>query len=502
MFYKRLTGIIAALITAVCISSVCFADGFGVLQTNIKEQKVDVFVSGEITQNKISCTISNQTADIVDSGFVGKKGITVRTTVLIDTSASMTRDNGQEQVLELLDEMIEKIGENEEYRIVTFGESINEIQKFTSDRYDLSKSIQKIVFNDKKSTMYDAIYNTLPKMEQINGEPCFYRTIVISDGEDLTQSFITKEEVYSALQSNTYPVDTVLASSLGLSQPTKDMMAISRISGGKYYDFRGDVSVKSICSSLSADDVFWIRLEIPKSLLDGSVRYLIISDGSSSNVEVGIKVPAVISESSDETVEESDESKSEESSITSAAEPEDNKNSWLFTPVFWVIIASAAVVIIVTVVLIVVFSKKKHTTPKPTPDNNDGGRTEFIPAREQMELYIRLRNIDNPDMIWELKLANQLLIGRNTACEICLQEGSVARQQCKIYKNANGVATLENMSGSNITELNGTKINFPQPIKEGDKIKCGRIILMVDSLYYSGTPNNSISGDRTMFLNV
>lgn len=498
MFYKRLASIFFALITSVCICSVCFADGFGVVQTNIKEQKVDVFVSGEIKQNKISCIISNQTANVVDSGFVGEKGITVRTTVLIDASSSMARDNGQEKVLELLHEMIDKIDKNEEYRIVTFGESINEVQKYTSDRYDLSKSIQKIVFNDTKSTMYDAIYNTLPKMEQINGSPCFYRTIVISDGEDLSQSLITKEEVYSALQSNTYPVDTVFVSNSKLIQPTKDMMAISRISGGRFYDLREDVTIESICSELSVDDVFWLRLDIPNSLLDGSIRYLIISDGSTSNIEVGIKVPAIIAESSEESVE----SKTEESSITSAAEPDENKSSSIFSPIFWIIIASVAVVIIVTVVLIVVFSRKKHTIQKLTSENNIGGRTEFIPAREQMELFIRLRNIDNPDMIWELKLVNQLLIGRNTACDICLEEGSVARQQCKIFKNSNGVATLENLSGSNITMLNGTKINFPQPIKEGDKIKCGRITLMVDSLYFSGTPNNSISGDQTMFLNV
>lgn len=513
MIIKRLISVIAAVMISIVTSLTCFAESIKIVQANAKDDTIDVYLSGDIMANDISCAVSNQPVEIVNRGLLYDKDVTIRTTILVDISTSINRNDGQIKVVELLNNLIENISKKEEYRILTFGDKIEELQGFTSDRYDLSKSIKDIVFNGQGTTMYDAIFSTLPESQKSDSIPCFYRTIVISDGEDLSQSYITKEEVYSALQTNTYPVDTILVSSSQISQGAKDMMTISRISGGNHYSINDDVS--SICSSISPNKIYWLRLSIPESLLDGSVRYITVIDGNSEKSEIAVKVSTVIKTSDEESAASTVQAESsqvgssqvESSASSTYSEITENEEKTGVLPLTTIIIFGAVLIaVIVAAVLVAFLTKRKKPTNSGTIGG--GGETVIIPTRREQHPdqkkgnypSIRLRNISDPDMVWELDLTKVLLIGRDEACNVHLTEEHVARQQCKIYVDANGVITLENLSHSNITELNGTAIKFPQPIKRGDKINCGNVTLMVDYIRIDVTSN--IVGNDSMFLGV
>ena len=128
----------------------------------------------------------------------------------------------REKIMALIELLIAGISKNEQYRLVAFGEQLSVLQDFTSDRYDLAVAAEKMEFTGMQSKIYDAVYNTIPKIQPIDGNPCYYRTILITDGIDDTASGITKEELYLRLQAEHYPVDVIAVSAAKQAEPTKN----------------------------------------------------------------------------------------------------------------------------------------------------------------------------------------------------------------------------------------------------------------------------------------
>ena len=81
--------------------------------------------------------------------------------------------------------MIKNIGKDEQYRIVTFGEQLT-VLRFYFRPVRPCRRCGKDRFNGKQSRIY-AVYND-PEVQPIDGMPCYYRTIVITDGIDDTQA--------------------------------------------------------------------------------------------------------------------------------------------------------------------------------------------------------------------------------------------------------------------------------------------------------------------------
>jgi hypothetical protein len=190
-----------------------------------------------------------------------------------------------------MDSLIENLAGNEQLKLVTFGEQLTVLRDFTSDRYELANAAAKFEFNDQKSRIYDAIYNTIPQVQPIDGAPCYYRTILITDGIDDTASGITKEELYLRLQAEKYPIDVVQVSKAEQTEPEKELSALTRISAGRYANIYPGADVSALSLRLAVGGLFWIRAEVPASLLDGSTRQVDISDGSHF-VRFDVKVSA------------------------------------------------------------------------------------------------------------------------------------------------------------------------------------------------------------------
>lgn len=169
----------------------------------------------------------------------------------------------------------------------------------------------------------------------------------------------------------------------------------------------------------------------------------------------------------------------------------------------------AAIAIGVIIALIIIRNKKKKerksgdAQSSGNPAFND--KTELLPNSGTGGTFndnpcIRLRNPGSADQVWDVALTSEVLIGRDTSCQVCLSESSVSRQQCLLYLN--GAAYAENLSKSNKTLLNGEPLNVPAEIKTGDKLKCGRITLIVDSLYVSDSHNVGELNKGTRFINI
>jgi hypothetical protein len=535
MFVKRLTTVLIALAAALTPVYAGYAAG-ELLQAGAWERYIDVYVPQSLDPESVVCKVSNQTAQIVGSGPLAESGVTVRTTVLVDISTSIP-SKLRGSVIAYVNSAIENIGATEQLKIVAFGDQLNILHDFTSDRYDLANAANGIEFNGQQSKIYDAIYNTLPSVEPIDTTPCYYRTVVITDGVDDTASGVTKEELYLKLQSETYPIDVVAVSAADQAEQNKDLAALTRISGGRYGALGPGTDAAVLTASLSTDGVYWLRVAVPDALLDGSTRQVNITDGDVS-VQFDVKTPVydVPAEPSPEaeTPENTPESPPEREPERETneiedvedegdeEESEDDKSTEagsFFERIFGSIPlrvyigAGAAVVIIaaaVTVILIIRKSGKRDNIPsaprktREEAGQSPGDETEFVFSAESSDAggintYARLCNPSNAEQVWNANLTAGAVIGREASCQIRIADNSVSRRQCRLYMSASAAA--ENLSSSNVTKLNGKPLSSPMPIKAGDELKFGRVTIVVDSLYEADSRDAGGLDKGTVFIN-
>jgi uncharacterized membrane protein len=171
--------------------------------------------------------------------------------------------------------------------------------------------------------------------------------------------------------------------------------------------------------------------------------------------------------------------------------------------------AITAIVVVVVVIWILLRKRKKKKTRNNFEQYGDNAspekRTEILTNSNITEgtknPCVRLRNVGSADQTWDLALNQGILVGRDTSCQVCLDEKSVSRQQCRLYTK-NSIPMIENLSESNITQLNGKKLKSPTQIKAGDHIKCGRITLIIDSFYESTSENVGSLNKGTVFINI
>ena len=83
------------------------------------------------------------------------------------------------------------------------------------------------------------------------------------------------------------------------------------------------------------------------------------------------------------------------------------------------------------------------------------------------------------------KLADQLVIGRGTACEWQLDDASLSRKHAQLKWNGHEL-TVEDMGSANGTRVNGKPARTPLPAKPGEVIQLGTVMC---TLELRGGPN-------------
>lgn len=488
--------VLAILLTCPILSGHAQSNS-ALVQCYMNDQSMDLFVSDDLNSQSLSIKVSNQAVAITDSGLISDEKAAERTTILVDVSTSIPSAS-RDKIHEFIEYTIRNTTATEEMRIITFDAETKVIQDFTSDRYDLSEAAKGIKFKGKQSAVYDAIYNTIPQIQAINEMPCFYHTIVLTDGADYTAQGITKEELFMRLQTETYPIDVICVSPSAPENPDKDLAALTRISNGRYCDLYPETDIAELTSKLSVGDYFRISAEVPAELLDGSTRQVDISDGSSL-ISFDMKMTVIdmpnsgLFPASQDSMSTETNDKSENSEL-SAASGNDDKFELVLDKTTIIIITSTtlAVIIAAIIVIVAVRSKKRleltrtaTETWKYRPD--DGDETEYFnddpPSDEHYT--IKISNINISGESWVIDISEDILIGRLDHCVIKINEKSVSREQCKISVKTGGLF-LTNISQSNVTKLNGTRVNEGILLHPGDTISFGRVDLQVDYIQKVG----------------
>lgn len=492
-----LCSIIISLIL-VPIRAAAASDSCTLMQAYIDKKVLDIIARGDFDLQSAEVKVANRQSKITDYGTVSEGNIHIRTTVLVDVSTSMPYAT-RTKVIEFIEAKIKELAGYEELRLVTFGDKVDVIQDFSSDRYDLSNAAKGIEFNGQASAIYDAINSTITHSEASDGSPYFYRTIVLTDGVDYTAGGITKEELFMRLRTETYPIDVIEVSKDKLTSPDKDLAALSRISNGSYLELHSGSDVSECVSNVSASGLFWIRAEVSANLLDGSTRQVDISDGTSS-FSFDMKMSVV-----DAPIESSAPSST---TVTSSTKPPvpveskpiteipDNETEEIDPMIIILIAVIGGVLLIAAVVVIVLFAikRKKKSANESHPAEplalsyGDNGETVVIFDEESQNSYtIRLTSCADPSKNWTVTVKKDVYIGRADTCDIKFSDSSVSREQFKLIAGDMGII-LSNLSTSNVTKVNNNKVTTDVMLQLGDIIKFGRISLIVDLI-------QKISGD-------
>ncbi len=515
---KNLFNIFLSLLIIIMIplSSSGADDNTYLYQAYVHKQYMDIFVNKTLDTENLSVKTSTETSKVVDSGSITDKNITVYTTLLVDISTSVPYVT-RPKVIEFINYSIENINKNEQIRIITFGEELNILQDYTSDRFDLSKAASQIEFNAEQSMIFDAAYNSIPEIKSIDDEPCYYHTVIITDGIDLTQTGVTKEELYLKLQSETYPIDVAAVSSTKQSEPEKELSALVRISNGRYTNIHPESNADEVSLDLSTDDFFWLRTEIPSLLLDGSIRQVDISDGNYS-LQFDIKIPvydvpvSAITETAETTAVTTTTAKVEtsESTVPQIIPEESEKREETFIQLLSQNIPLIIITVIIIAALVIVFlftrSKKAYLNTSDNPRNGESETTAADPESETvlMNHVIRFIDIDDPGQTWDVNVNKEIIVGRSKDADIRFDEETVARRQCKITRHDKNFMVI-NLSQSNKTYLNDVKVNDTSglQIESGSVLKFGSKKLRIDINNNDDDDENktvSMSDDKTVSM--
>lgn len=470
-------------------------EGNHVLQAYITEQTMAVFTDVELRSDEIRCAISNQSAEITSSGSLSDESVLVKTTVLVDVSTSMP-GSMRGEVIAALGSIIEHKSKNEEFKIVAFGDEMNTLHDFSSDRYDLANAAEKIKFDGEQSKIYDAIYNTIPSISLSDKKLTFYRTVVITDGVDDTVSGITKEELFIRLQNERYPVD-VIAVSGSEGAENKELSAIVRMSGGRYYSLIPGTDTALLAQDSGISGFFYTEVKVPAALLDGTTRQADIGDGT-YNMSIDVKFPVFNAASDTASTDISEPLAEQEQEITPSPAETDavESNAAIFGDYTIVIFIGAGIALIILTAIFIAVKSSRGKKKKAPPRNDVIGAeydaeyhtTEYIsdvnPAGSQYT--IKLSNSNDPGEAWTFPVDEELLIGRAEHCPVRLDDRSVSREHCKIVAQSPGLFVVH-LSSTNKTSLNGSDVVGNAPLKSGDILKVGREVLHIDYIQTIGS---------------
>src|SRR5580700_830169 len=82
--------------------------------------------------------------------------------------------------------------------------------------------------------------------------------------------------------------------------------------------------------------------------------------------------------------------------------------------------------------------------------------------------------------------AERISLGRSSAAELCFpDDNGLSRQHLALEREGDGWA-LRDLGSKNGTMLNGAKITARMPLKPGDRITAGHLILIYDSASSQG----------------
>lgn len=282
---KRYCFVILVLFFVFAALTVYADESVTLLESGVSDQSVVMYMRNTGSTAAQARIAFQNVTDITVDGQDGTLPIT--TWLLLDNSISIDQPD-RERAKELLADLVSSRSSNEAFTLCTFADHLNPIITESQDYSELKRAIENIQHYDQETYLTDCL-DELLALETVRTDARYVRIVVISDGVDNNPGGITRDELEKELEKNNFPIYSIGCS--GNAQELKEMYAISRQTGAKYWAL-SEVQNYDITRAMSSEEIpTRISILIPASLCDGTTKGVQVTFDDGTTLETQVDMP-------------------------------------------------------------------------------------------------------------------------------------------------------------------------------------------------------------------
>lgn len=476
-----------------------------VLQVKQEEDSITAYVRGG-SGDSVTASLGKTECQDVTVQKLSESSGTLRTLVLIDNSVSIPKA----ERVKFHEYLLDLVAARKEKEVFAFGvirESVSILSDFDNDYIRIKQALENLSYENQNTYLADALYDYLLEQPFSGEKDTFERILILSDGGDNKSIGYTKDELLGLLKKVPIPIYTigVFNERKSNQEQLENMFAISRAAHADGILLSEMEGTEDLSNLLSADrEIGVVRFIIPKEIQDGSIQTLTLTFGSGERNETvsfdGIRMPLLETEVATEVETTETEIEIETTSLESETAAETIRQKEDTFSILYPILTGIVITILSASlsIIIALFKKKKKTTKEERntgvlqPDaesdettllnngKNDAASGNTMRLWSETTRRIMLTDINSPIRSFEKPIRDSLTIGRSIEEDICISyDNSVSHKQCKICLEG-GHFYIENLSKSNITEVDGEAVNRRKELPAGSVIKMGRVEMRFD----------------------
>ena len=472
------------------------AAGEGSAWGTVDGQQAVVYLLDAGGTDGITCQLGNLPLDVGTAEPVSALEAPFDTVILLDNSLSIP--SGQRPLaLSIVEGLIGNRLPGETFTIVTVGEGVDYLCEAESDYLTLMDVVSGIEYRDQVTHLTDGLYEVLSSLAG-SQEAVMRRVVLIADGVDNEELGYTEKELDTLLQETGYPLYAVGCG--GGNDELENLFALSRLTPGAAFNLNETQDTTAVVAGICAwNGAVRVSVPLPDTACDGAEKMMRLEAGDSFYT-VSLDMPFVaVAPSEPEEPEEPEEQaepaiQPELPPVEEAAKPEGRGLPGL--PVWLAAGAGGLAAAAAVTALVLLRRRRKKEAFSPVPGGAGGvpqqleetrllreeGETQAVWEEEQPDgASIVLTDLSDPAQKYGAPVRGRLAIGRDpSVCRIVVDyDPTVARHQCDVFME-NGQLTLQNRSHSNITRVDGQKVEDKCLLRNGCVIKMGRVQMRLE----------------------
>lgn len=503
---KKVCTIIVLVIFIQCGVKVQAADTASIMEAFTGENSVSLYVKGIAEEmGDISVQIGTSTGTVTAVESITKREVPMRTLVMIDNSISIKQED-REKIADFLQNLISDRENGEELAITTFSEGMAWLTEYTGDYSTLKQAVDGIEYQDQETYLTDVLYDLTANEFSVKREDVYHRLIIVSDGVDNKSLGYTKEELYSLIKENTYPIYTVGCANEKNNEELENMFALSRMTGVEAFLLSEVENTLDITDRLKEDRRI-VKLEILPSpeVMDGSRKTVRLSFGKGSGINdlsADVTMPQQTRETDGQPEpkeEPKEESKEEPVEPAAPVQEETDQSGMMKMAVFIVIFCFALVAAVIVLIIRLLTRRRREKTKFEVFEDSgfDGSKSVLNPTEKTELVHEEMTgNGEDTFCIWgsrntynivmtdthsavksfQVPLERSIIVGRKQGvCNIVLDyDKSVSNRHCEIAVR-DGKFYIKDLQSSNGTFVNGSRVISEVEIFSGNIVKLGRL---------------------------
>ena len=411
---------------------------------------------------------------------VRQAGSPVTYLLLLDASTSMP--GYQEEIVAYAGALSQTAGEHTRFLLATFGAEFALVEEDLTPE-ELSGAVEAVAYTETSSRLLEGISAALDYLEDLPRTGNELRDIVVLS--DAVEYNTTGSVAYDELLARLTASDAMLHSvGFGGDETAQgSLAALAEASGGRHWVVGAETSAAAAAEELAAESAGLYVTSFALGGYSGTGEAEQVSITFSAGAELVCRAQTAVTfpeggdGAADAPVQEEPDrvlppSGSGTQAPAASAPAEDAAKPALDAAALEILAGIGVIAVLALILLIVLLRRRRKkrlqaaapAVPQPPAEapGSAGG------------IYVRLEVLQGAYLgqSQEFTLATELVIGRDSACDLVFDDPAISRQHVRVFL-AGGVVYLEDLGSQNGTFLNGARVEMPSILRSGDEITLG-----------------------------